>query len=294
MINSMTGYGSAQGRLKNITYLAEIKTLNNRYLKTKIKLPENVAFLEADIEHALCENLSRGMVIYSLSAKGASADSLFDIDEKALKAYTGRLLKIAAQTKTNATVDIATLMVLPGILKPKLPDEKTVKQMRKTVLDITAKALDKTRQMRKAEGKALRQDLRNHCTVIKNLLKKINRQSETSLKKYREKLRKRVNELLRQAKVKLEEDALAREVAIFADRSDTSEETARLDSHLSQFTTSLQSKEPAGRRLDFLTQEMFREANTIASKAADAETAQWALELKSRIDKIKEQVQNIE
>ena len=290
----MTGYGDAEGQINDATYLVEIRTVNNRYFKTNIKLPEPVGFLEEAVEHLLRNNLSRGTVNYVLRLKNASANMPFDIDEAALKSIIERLDRVASSTDLKCPIDIGSLLSLPGILEPATPAEEVAEQIRIKVLEISQEAIDKLKQMRAAEGKALDADLKKQCSEIKQDLEQINARSEAVLPKYSEKLNKRVNELLATAKLKLDEETLAREVAIFAERSDISEEIARLDSHMQQLLETCKSNEQTGRRLDFISQEMLREANTIASKASDAEISHYVVNIKCRIDRIKEQVQNIE
>jgi uncharacterized protein (TIGR00255 family) len=294
MINSMTGFGEAQGEINGVTYIVEIRAVNNRYLKTCLRLPEMTAFLEEDIDKLLRNNLSRGMISYVLRLKNAPANVLFDIDEEALRAYMEKLGRIASSADSKYPIDIGGLLTLPGIVQPALPDEEKAEQIRKGILSISQEAIDRLKQMRAAEGAALAADLDNHCKAIKKDLEKIRTRSEVVLKEYQKKLRKRIDELLADAKLKLDEETLARETAIFAERSDISEEIARLDSHLEQFSESCQANTQAGRRLDFISQEMLREANTIASKAYDTEVARCVVDIKCRIDRIKEQVQNIE
>jgi uncharacterized protein (TIGR00255 family) len=294
MINSMTGFGEAQGEINGVTYIVEIRTVNNRYLKNSLRLPEITAFLEEDIDKLLRKNLSRGMVSFALRLKNAPANVLFDIDETALRTYMERLSRIASSAETKYPIDIGGLLTLPGIIRPALPDEEKAKQIKKEVLIITQKAINQLKQMRAAEGAALAADLDGHCKAIKQNLEQIRTHSEVVLQEYQKKLRKRVDELLADAKLKLDKETLAREVAIFADRSDISEEIARLDSHLQQFTESCESDAQAGRRLDFISQEMLREANTIASKAYDTEVVRCVVDIKCWIDRIKEQIQNVE
>jgi len=294
MIDSMTGYGEAQGEINGVTYIVEIKTVNNRYFKASIKLPETLAFLEEAIGKLLRENLSRGMVSCVLRLKNASVNALFNIDEKALQTYMRRLGELASKADIKWRIDIAGLLALPGILAPALPDEKTAKQIRQVILTITQEAIDQLKQMRAAEGATLAADLDSQCKAIKQNLRQIRLRSEVVLQEHQKKLKKRVDELLADAKLKLDEETLAKEVAIFAERSDISEEIARLNSHLQQFSESCQTDAAAGRRLDFISQEMLREANTIASKASDVEVIRYVVDIKCRIDRIKEQVQNIE
>ncbi len=299
----MTGYGQAQGQSDGVTYTVEVKTVNNRYFKANIKLPEAVAFLEEDIDKLLRENILRGTVNYVLRLKEISAGQLYDIDEKGLRAIVEKLNRIACSADIKCNIDVGSLLTLPGILSPVSPDEKAAERIKKDILSTTQEAMDRLTQMRAAEGEALAADLGSHCKAISENLKQIVARSSVVLQEYQKKLKKRVDELLADAKLKLDEETLAREVAVFADRSDISEEVARLDSHLQQFIESCRGQpkgaaDPvnaaAGRRLEFLSQEMLREINTISSKASDSEITHWAVDIKCRIDRIKEQVQNIE
>ena len=290
----MTGYGQAQGEVNNISYLVEIKTLNHRYFKAIVKLPELAAFLEEDIEKLLRKNLSRGTINYVLRLKNISVNMLFDIDEKAIQAVVEKLNRAGSSAGVKGTIDISNLLSLPGIVQPASPDKKAAKQIREAVLKISLEAIGKVKQMRATEGNFLGNDLKEQCSAIEQYLRQVRARSKSILQEYSEKLRQRVNVLLAEAKLKLDEEILAREVAIFADRSDISEEIARLDSHMQQFVQCCQANELAGRRLDFIGQEMLREANTIASKASDTEIIRCVVDIKCRIDRIKEQVQNIE
>jgi len=292
----MTGYGEAEGEVKGVSYAVEIKAVNNRYLKTNIKLPEIVAFMEEDIEKLLRKNLSRGTINYALRLKQISANALFDIDETALQAIMERLSRIRSPADINPPwrIDIGSLLNLPGIIRPSMPNKELAEQIKDTVLNITQEAIDKLKQMRAAEGSFLEADLKNHCAAIKQNLEQIHARSAAILQQYAKRLKKRVDELLAEAKLKLDKETLAREVAILAERSDISEEIARLDSHLQRFTETCQTNNQSGRKLDFISQELLREANTIASKASDAEIIHYVVDIKCQIERIKEQVQNVE
>ncbi|MFZ2146615.1 MAG: YicC/YloC family endoribonuclease [Sedimentisphaerales bacterium] len=294
MINSMTGYGEAQGEVNGVSYVVEIRTLNNRYFKTIIRLPELVAFLEEDIEKLLRKNLSRGTVNYVLRLKDTSANALFDIDESALRTVVEKLSRAASSASVKGTVDVSNLLNLPGIIQPASPDKEAAEKNKKLVCRISQQAIDKVEKMRAAEGKVLHDDLKKQCADIQKNLQKIRARCDVVLKQYAKKLKQRVDELLAQARLTLDEETLAREVAVFAERSDISEEIARLDSHLQQFVQCCQANDQAGRRLDFISQEMLREANTIASKASDTAIIRCVVDIKCRIDRIKEQVQNVE
>jgi uncharacterized protein (TIGR00255 family) len=294
MINSMTGYGSAEGRLGGVTYAVEISTVNNRYFKPTLRLPEALGFLEGDIEKQLRDELSRGTVNYVLRQKGGSAEALFEINEEALGTLLKRLGRITPAGGMERELDLGGLLMLPGILSPAVPSGALAGRIRRKVLAVTRQAIKGLKAMRVAEGAALAVDLERHCRAIKANLEQIRRRSASGPQQYAEKLRKRVDELLTAAKLKLNDETVSREVAIFADRADISEEVARLDSHLVQFEKGLKGNKQAGRKLDFICQEMLREANTIGSKASDAGIVHLVVEIKCRIDRIKEQVQNVE
>ena len=294
MLNSMTGYGAADGQLDGICYAVEIKAVNNRYLKTIIKLPEAAAFLEDAIDKKLRSNLSRGTVNYVLRLKGASASALFDIDDAALRFIVEKLNAVSSSMGLNSTIDMASLLDLPGVVQPIMPDEEESRKVKELVLAITQEALDKLKTMRRAEGQFLEADLKGHCEAMANELAVVAERSEGVVNEYAKRLRKRVDELLAEGKLRLDEETLSREVAILADRSDISEEIARLDAHLQQFRQICETEGQAGRRLDFLSQEMLREANTVASKAADAEIVRRVVVIKCLIERLKEQIQNVE
>jgi uncharacterized protein (TIGR00255 family) len=184
----MTGYGDSEGQLDGVTYTVEIRTVNNRYFKANIKLPESVAFLTEAIEKLLRKNLSRGTVNYVLRLRNASANVLFDIDETALQAVMERLSRIASSANINCPIDIGSLLNLPGILEPATPDENIAEQIRKTVLEISQEAIEKLKQMRAAEGAALEADLKKHCSAIKQDIERICARSEVVLTRYAEKL----------------------------------------------------------------------------------------------------------
>lgn len=294
MLNSMTGYGEATDELDGVSYAIEIKTVNNRYLKTIVKLPEGVTFLEEDVDKELRKRLSRGTVNYVLRLKGASASSLFEIDEAALRSIVSQLNKVSSSVGVTGSIDLAGLLELPGIVQPIQPDEEQIARIRQFVGRLTVQALDKLQRMREAEGGFLEADLQKHCDAMLAELEIIRQRSGSVVLEYAKRLRRRVEELLAEAKLKLDEQTLAREVAILADRSDISEEIARLDAHLQQFRQICQTEGQAGRRLDFLSQEMLREVNTIGSKAADADIARSVVDIKCWIERLKEQIQNIE
>jgi uncharacterized protein (TIGR00255 family) len=294
MINSMTGYGSADGHLDGVCYGVEIKAVNNRYLKSIIKLPDNCTFLEDEIDRLLRQSLSRGTINFVLRMKDVGGSALFEIDEGSLRSIIAKLRDVSTSIGVSGQIDLAGLLELPGIVRPLMPDEEQGQRIKDLVLDVSRQAIEKLKTMRAAEGRFLEDDLNKHCEVMRVELDKIRQRIANVVKDYAGRLRKRVDELLAEAKLRLDEVTLAREVAVLADRSDIAEEISRLDAHLQQFAQICRTDGQAGRRLDFLSQEMLREINTIASKAADAEIARSAVDIKCMIERLKEQIQNVE
>lgn len=294
MIQSMTGYGTGQGQLKDASFSVEIRTVNNRYFKSRIKLPDHLLFLEEEIDRHLRKKIDRGMVNYVLKYKEVCENALFQINEGLIKSCLDKISKSASRCEVSSTVDIAKLLDLPGMISPAEPDAAEAGKIKKEVLKVTDKAVDNLIKMRSAEGKSLAKDLNNHCKSIQKSANKIRKLADKVPQEYYEKLQEKIHTLLENTNTEIKEDAVAREVAIFAEKMDISEELARLESHLAQFSDACEKGGQVGRRLDFLTQEMLREANTIASKSGDSEITHHVVDMKCFIDKIKEQVQNVE
>jgi uncharacterized protein (TIGR00255 family) len=294
MISSMTGFGQACAEVEGIVYLVEIRSVNNRYFKAALRLPDITAFLEGEIEKLARDSIGRGTLNYSLRMKNVSGQALFDVDENTLVGYVNRLKNFLPKDDARCGIDLAALLALPGIVQPVIPDAKHIERMKNTILKLTTEALEQLKISRLEEGKALTEDLSGNCRKIREDLETIRQRKDTVVREYHEKLRKRVEELLAQAQLRIDNDLLAREAAIYADRSDISEEITRLDSHVKQFEICCKNGGAAGRKLDFITQEMLREANTIASKASDSLIAHCVIDIKCAIDRIKEQVQNVE
>jgi len=294
MISSMTGFGEASAEVDGIVYTVEIRAVNNRYFKPHLRLPDVVAYLEADIEMLHRKRIHRGAINYSLRLKNVSAQALFEIDDIALGHYLQKLGVLVPDSKVDCQVDLGQMLALPGIVQPISPDSAQSEKMKQVIVRLTEQAIDRLKEMRAEEGRALAEDMIANCRVIKERLQSIRARADVVVQEYHGKLERRVSQLLSDGKLKIDEETLAREVAIFADRCDISEEITRLDSHLEQFIKCCRGDGHAGRRLDFISQEMLREANTIASKASDAQISQAVIDIKCAVDRIKEQVQNVE
>jgi len=292
MILSMTGFGEAQLEQDDHAYHLDIRSVNNRYFKSSIRLPEDFAFMETRLEQMIRERLTRGSVALRLHMRDLSASAAQDMNLAAIQQYTAQLQSAAAAEGTF-TIDLATLAMLPGVCQPHELTEPQRERAEALIMQLTETAVEKLAGMRRTEGMALAEDLQTYCVNIREQVQAIRSRVPAVLESYRDRLTARVQELLTGSNVHLATEDLLKEVAIYAERSDVSEELSRLRSHLEQFEKVMAGAESAGRKLDFIAQEMLREANTIGSKAGDAEIARRVIEIKSAIDRIKEQVQNV-
>ena len=295
----MTGFGKAAEQLEGIHYAVELRSLNNKYFKANIRLPEQLVELEAEMEAALRKRFARGSITATVKMRVPDSWSVHRINHQTINTYLDHLETIHAKVQSNGRaihIDLTSLLDLPGVLVPTQEQDQVVRLARKAVLDLTDKAGDQLVQMRMAEGKAIAQDLAQQSHVIHETLMKIRQRVPQVAEEYHQRLQTRINEMLIRAELKVNESDLIREVAVFAERSDISEELSRLTGHLDQMQQiiDIADGDPAGRTLDFLAQELLREANTIASKCNDAQTSRATVDIKSAIDRIKEQVQNVE
>ncbi len=292
MLRSMTGFGSAAGQVEGVSYVVEIRSVNNRYLKLSCKLPDFLAAAESDIEALVRHRVQRGTLTVSVQMKLPEDRAAGRINTTVLKSYIDQLRTLDVGNPM-CRVDLATLVALPGVCEP--PSfEGLVDSTREGLLALVAQAVEALAAMRRKEGDNTKADLLGNCDEIEKHLAAIAEVSPQVVVDYHERLATRVAELTRAGKVKIDEDLRAREVALFADRCDIAEEMTRLRAHVGQFRQTGDSPEPAGRKLDFIAQEMLREANTIASKANNAEIGRHVVDIKTAIDRIKEQVQNVE
>jgi uncharacterized protein (TIGR00255 family) len=288
----MTGYGEASAHLGGVQYFLEVRTLNNKYLKVVLRLPDALQSLEAELESKLRERVSRGTVTVSASVSDNSESAAFEVNKKALARYIEQIKEASG----GAPVDIASLMSLPGVLQPPADAEGRLDATKAALFDLLNKAVAQLTAMREREGKSLVADLRSHHEFIAARVVKLKEIAPSVIHEYEKRLRTRIDSLLSEAGVKVDTVDLVREIAAYAERTDIAEELNRLGAHLEQFMELLNSTDsrPLGRTLDFLAQEMLREANTIASKSPDAAISRLAVEIKGAIDRIKEQAANVE
>ncbi len=293
MLRSMTGFGAVEAEIEGIEYAVEIRSVNNRYIKLIVKLPECWSRVEDEIDKLLRKRIGRGSVVLNIRMRVPDEKAAHRVNTAALKSYIDQLKILEMDADPMLRIDLVSLLQLPGVCEPP-PLEDICQATRDRFLELVQKALAELLKMRCSEGEALGAELLNQCEVVESNLAAIQARSGEVVKDYHTRLAARVQELVNAGRVNIDADDLAREVAIFAERCDINEEISRLTAHLQQFRQAVDSAEPAGRKLDFIAQEMLREANTIASKANDAEIGRTIVEVKTAVDRIKEQVANVE
>ena len=295
----MTGFGDAAEKVDSVHYTVELRSLNNKYIKVTTRLPEELAGLEAELDAVIRKRVCRGSFTLTVTMQKPAAQATYQMNQESLGMYLDHLETIRsklASTQQNLNVDLTALLTLPGIMVTTKDHEDLVRNARQPVLSLTQKACDRLAKMRATEGQIVAIDLDSQRDAIRQNIKTIKQRSPKVVEEYHQRLRARIDQLLARAELQINEPDLIREVAIFAERSDISEEISRLVGHLEQFNDIVQANdnEPTGRTLDFIAQEMLREANTIASKSNDGQISRAVVEVKAAIDRIKEQVQNIE
>jgi uncharacterized protein (TIGR00255 family) len=292
----MTGFGEANRHADGVHYAVELRSLNNKYFKATIRLPERLQILEAELEAALRHRITRGSVTLVASFADTSASAALDINHQALDRYVEQLRASAAIGAGQVPLDLAALLALPGVLQQPANDESLLHRARKVLLGLVDEACTHLISMRNREGSLLMEELLGHRGVIADRLGRIKEQAPRVIAEYESRLRLRMQEMLREAQLTVEPVELIREIAVYAEKTDIAEEVSRLSGHIDQFSDLLHGAEnaPVGRTLDFLAQEMLREANTIASKSPDSLISRMIVEVKGAIDRIKEQVQNVE
>ncbi len=290
-MRSMTGFGSGCATSEGWEITAELKTVNHRFLDLNIRLPKNLSFLEQSVREQISERIGRGHVDVFINLQNTDTSSgEVCTDIQLAEAYLNAGKKIAEALGLKNDLDIETLMKMDGVimLSEREPDQESIIALSRRAL---ALAVEQVIAMREKEGTNLKEDLKKHLDAADELRGKIAEKAPEVVTDYRTKLEARLTTLLQNPPDPIR---LAQEVAVFADRSAIDEELARLDSHIRQMRSYFETEGETGKKMDFLIQEMNREANTIGSKATNAVIAQYVVELKSEIEKLREQIQNVE
>ncbi len=295
MIRSMTGFGSAAIEADGARYVIEVRSLNSKYLKAVTRVPEELQGLEAELESVVAKRLNRGSITLTVRFSDTSADAAAQININALQRYFDQLLDLPGVDRDPARIDVGALIPLPGVVMSGT-GERMLDKAKPILTRLVDEACDKVLAMRSREGKGLHELLHTYRKQVVERLAEIAKQAPKVVELYQQRLRDRISVLLAENATAVSDDDLLREVAVYAERADIAEEVTRLQAHMEHFAEIIDSDngEPAGRTLDFLGQEMLREANTIAAKCLDAQISRHIVEVKGVIDRIKEQVQNVE
>ena len=292
LIKSMTGYGRAVETVNGREFTVEIRSVNNRYLDCTVKLPRAVSFAEDAVKQAVKASVSRGKVDVFVTVKSDNGDDTkVSLNRTAVEGYLSAMRQMVSEFGVQDDISVSAISRMPEVFtveKPEVDEE----QLQADLMGVVRKALDGYDTMRTAEGAALDADLRSRGDTILELVCQVETGSEQTVIDYRTRLENKLKEVL--ASTAIDESRILTEAAIFADKIAVDEETVRLRSHLRQMNTMLDGGGAVGRKLDFLLQEMNREANTIGSKCSDMRLARIVVDIKAELEKIREQTQNIE
>ena len=296
MLYSMTGYGDAGYSSDTLQLAVELRAVNNRYLKVSLRAAEPYNLLEPEVEKVVRRTVKRGTVQVHLRCQRQFAPQDFQVNAVALRSYVTQVRGLSEQLGLveGAQSLLGQVLALPGVVPEPASMSLKLDEEWPTLERVLQQALDRLQAMRLEEGRAMAQELLQLRDHIGRQLDHIRARVPMVAEAYRDRLLERVRVLLAGLDVEIDRKDLIKEVAIFAERADISEEVVRLASHLDQFQDILEEPESAGRKLEFLTQEMFRETNTIGSKASDVEISRHVVEIKATLEKIRELVQNVE
>jgi uncharacterized protein (TIGR00255 family) len=292
MVASMTGYGRAELVEENLKATVEISSVNNRFCEIQFRLPKNLSPVESKLKEIILSTISRGKISFTLNWEEASpVASYVKLNEEAADVYFDIMTQLKGRYDLSGDIRMDQFLNLPDLVKVE-KEEPDLNKAWEVISKLTRQALEEFNQMRKAEGQKLGQDLSERITKLEQTIPEIEKLTPKCIDNYTKKLKSRIKELVDNSTV--DQHRIELEVALMAEKCDVTEECVRFKSHNQQFLSALKEDVPVGKRLTFLLQEMNREANTIGSKAADAEISQKVIFLKEEIEKIREQVQNIE
>ena len=292
MLKSMTGFGRAQKEIDGYVISVEIKSVNHRYFEFSSRVPRQYGFLDEKLKSFVNSKVSRGKIECYVSIEALNTDTADVVVNHTLaNAYVKALKEIAVTYNLKDDYGASTISRFPEVLVLRKSEDDEEK-LWGYVKDVCSEAIDKFIDMRTVEGSKMKDDIYSRGQFILDCVSYIEERSPQTVKEYNDKLVERVHELL--GDVSLDESRILQEVAIYADKVAVAEETVRLRSHIEQLNTFISSDEPVGRKMDFLVQEINREANTIGSKANDVDIARKVVDIKAEVEKIREQIQNIE
>jgi uncharacterized protein (TIGR00255 family) len=291
MIYSMTGFGRSKQTNEHMHVTVEMKSVNHRFCEISVRIPRQWSIFEDKIKKVILQYVKRGRVEVFVNVEGEGfIKRKLRVDWQLMNDYYERLQEANERFSLQDRVTLAQLFQLEGVTEV-IEEEAGNEEIEQLVLAATEEAVQQLTEMRRQEGQALLNDIREQFAIITQCVHNIQMLAPEVVKQYRERLTKRMNEFVQGA---VDEARILTEVAIFAEKADINEELKRIRSHIEQFTDTLHKSEPVGRKLDFLVQELNREMNTIGSKANDSRIALQVVEMKSALEKVKEQVQNIE
>ncbi len=291
MISSMTGYGRAETIVNGAKVTVEISSVNNRFCEIQCRLPKFATDLEPKVKELILSQISRGKIYYNLNWEETSVTNLVKLNEEAAEIYFKIIKELKEKYKLKGSVEVEDILTLPNLIKFEREEIDPVKVWG-LISEATLKALSQLKQMRQKEGDQLAQDLKLRSLSLEKIVREIEELSVKSVEGYRIRLKNRISELLTEKIV--DQQRLALEVALMAERSDITEECVRFKSHNQQFLATLNQDGSQGKKLGFILQEMHREINSVGAKTQEAQIAQKVIALKEEIEKIREQIQNIE
>jgi uncharacterized protein (TIGR00255 family) len=290
----MTGHGAARCQQDGVAIAIDLRTVNSRYYKLSVRANESSSALEPLIDEFVRQRVRRGTIQLELRIERESTVADYRLDEAVLTAYWNQLAALRQQLKCPPPDGLDALLTLPGVVREHTHTGEDMTEIWPLIQATLAAALENMDQMRAEEGQAMAADLLENLRTIRGELDYIADHAGGVADAYRARLTERINKLLVEHDIQVQPSDVIREVGLFAERSDISEELVRLRSHLEQFQAIMELPESNGRKLEFITQEMFREANTIGSKANSAQITGHVVEIKSAIERIREMIQNIE
>ena len=293
MIKSMTGYGKGVLNVEDRDYQIELKSVNHRYLDISVKMPKTLSYLEEDIKKEISKMVKRGKIDVFITFENNSQDGKnIKINKELAKVYIDKLKELANEENILANIEVIDIAKFPDVLTIKIDEDDD--KIKNEIINVTKQAVDKIVEMRSIEGKKIAQDLLLRVNKILSKIEEISQKSTRLIEEYVVKLEKRIQEILKSEEI--DKSRLAQEVVIYADKCSIEEEIIRLYSHIYQFKDLIEKadNEAIGKKLDFIIQEMNRETNTIGSKANSLDITNGVIDIKTELENIREQVQNIE